>query len=43
MFFTRLMAVLTILATLCVAGQIALQVVEMQDYEAPPSVWPMSP
>jgi len=34
------MGILVVLATLCFGGQITLQVLELQGYEAPPSVWP---
>lgn len=38
-----LMAFLSILATLCVAAIVTLQVLEHLHYKAPPSVWPSTP
>lgn len=40
MFFIKVLGFLAILATLCFGGQITLQVLEMQGYKAPPSLWP---
>jgi hypothetical protein len=36
------MGVLAILALLCFAGLVALQVIEYLDYQKEPSVWPMA-
>lgn len=43
MFFIRLMAVLSIVTVLCLAGVVALQVAELQSYRAEPTVWPVLP
>lgn len=41
MFFIKLLGILAVLATLCFGGQVTLQVLEMQGYKAPPTVWPV--
>lgn len=43
MFFIRLMAVLSIVTVLLLAGVVVLQVAELQSYGADPSVWPILP
>lgn len=43
MFFIKLMGALAVIATLCLGAVLALQIIEMQDYKAPPSVWPILP
>ncbi len=43
MFFIRLMAVLSIVTVLLLAGVVVLQVAELQSYSADPSVWPILP
>jgi len=39
----KVMAVLSVVATLCLAAVVALQLIEMRDYGAPPTVWPVLP
>ncbi len=36
----RIVSVLAILAAVCLAVLVGLQIVERQHYRAPPSVWP---
>ncbi|MCX7818799.1 MAG: hypothetical protein N2652_06300 [Kiritimatiellae bacterium] len=43
MFFIRLMAVLSLVTVLCLAGVVALQMSELHSYSAEPSVWPILP
>ncbi len=43
MFFTRLMAVLSIITVLLLIGVVALQVAELRSYSTEPSVWPILP
>ena len=42
MFFTKIAAVLAILAALCLGGLVTMQVLEYQYYQAPPSLWPVT-
>jgi hypothetical protein len=39
---TKLYGILAILAVLCFAGLVAIQVMEYLDYAKEPSVWPMA-
>lgn len=39
MFFTKFCGFLALLAFACLCAQVTLQVLEMRDYEAPPSAW----
>ena len=38
---TKILSILAIVATLCFAVLVVLQVVELTHYSAPPSVWPV--
>lgn len=40
MFSSKVMTILAIVATLCFAAVVALQVLEFTHYSAEPSVWP---
>jgi DNA-binding transcriptional regulator of glucitol operon len=40
MFSSKVLSILCIIAVICFAALIALQVVEMQHYSKNPSVWP---
>ncbi len=40
MSFTKIAAVLATLVVLCLGTVVTFQVLELQSYKAPPSVWP---